>query len=150
VVEERSVSKPHDRSLSRLAERLAGAGARTEALAEYLPPGRALGILPRPARMRPVGRVWRLGAFLLTPDGELLRTGRVVRVAGTDRRRSVVAASITERHELALAARRGGYREGETVNFEAAPVDPRAPGVPDLDAYLADRAALLIHPPDPA
>jgi len=97
--------------------------------------------------MVPHGRVWRLGQFLLTPEGELLRTGRVVRVAGTDRRRSVVAASITEHHQLALAARRGGYREGETVAFDARPVDPQDPGVPDLAAYLAERAALLIEPP---
>ena len=26
--------------------------------------------------MRPIGRVWRLGAFLLTPDGALLHTDR--------------------------------------------------------------------------
>jgi len=97
--------------------------------------------------MAPLGRVWRLGAFLLTPDGRLLRTGRVVRVAGTDRRRSVVAAAITEHHELALAARRGGYREGETVDFDAEPVDPADAGVPDLAAYLTERAELLIEPP---
>jgi len=97
--------------------------------------------------MVPVGRVWRLGEFLLTPDGRLLRTGRVVRVAGTDRRRSVVAASITEHHELALAARRGGYREGETVAFDARPVDPANADGPELAAYLSDRAELLIHPP---
>ncbi|HWL01860.1 MAG TPA: hypothetical protein VNQ52_05735 [Microbacteriaceae bacterium] len=97
--------------------------------------------------MVPRGRVWRLGEFLLTPEGELLRTGRVVRVAGTDRRRSVVAAAITEHHELALAARRGGYREGESVNFGARPVDPAVPGVLDLAAYLTERAELLIDPP---
>lgn len=106
-----------------------------------------LGLLPRPATMRPLGRVWRLGAFLLTPSGELLRTGRVIRVAWIDRRRSVVAASITAHHELARAARRGGCRVGETVNFGATPCDPDSTGVDDLAAYLADRAELLIHPP---
>ena len=106
-----------------------------------------LGIIPRAPRMVPRGRVWRLGEFLLTSAGELLRTGRVVRVAGTDRRRSVVAAAITEHHELAVAARRGGYREGETVNFDAGPVELSAPGVLDLAAYLTERADLLIAPP---
>lgn len=132
---------------TQLAGALAAAGARDEALATYMPARRVLGLIPRPARLRPVGRVWRLGAFLLTPEGELLRTGKVIRVAGLDRRRSVVAASITEHHELAQAARRGGYREGETVNFDAGPIDPDDPGVPDLGAYLAERADLLMHPP---
>lgn len=94
--------------------------------------------------MVPVGRAWRLGEFLLTPDGQLLRTGRVVRVAGTDRRRSVVAASITEHHTLAIAAKRGGFPDGETVNFDTRPVDPDAP-IPEQ--YLLERADLLIHPP---
>ncbi len=133
-----------------LVRRLVGAGARDEALADHIPPSRTLGFLPRPARMVPRGRVWRLGGFLLMADGVLLRTGRVVRVAGTDRRRSVVADTITERHELARAARRGGYAEGETVNFDARPVDLAASGVPDLEAYLAERAELLIHPPQGA
>jgi len=129
-----------------IAERLAAVGARDEVLGIYTPPGRMLGLLPRPARIRPVGRVWRLGAFLLTPTGQLLHTGRVIRVAGTDRRRSVVADAITEHHELALAARRGGCREGDTVNFEARPCAPGEAGVADLCAYLAERAELLIHP----
>lgn len=106
-----------------------------------------LGILPRAARIRPVGRVWRLGEYLLTPDGRLLRTGRVVRVAGTERRRSVVAAAITERHELAVAARRGGNREGDTVNFQARDVDPSGLDEAALADYLAERAELLIRPP---
>lgn len=131
-----------------LAQRLAAAGARDEALAEYVPPRRRkLGLGERPATMRPIGRVWRLGAFLLTPDGEVLGTGRVVHVARTERFRSVVANAITEHHELAKAAARGGYREGETVNFDAKPVDLAHPGVDDLDAYLEERADLLIHPP---
>ncbi len=133
-----------------LVERLTAAGARDEVLAVHTPPRRIFGILVQPATIRPIGRVWRLGAFLLTPNGEILHTGRVIRVAGTDRRRSVVAASITEHYELALAAKRGGCREGETVNFEARPCDPGAAGVDDLEAYLAERAELLIHPPQGA
>ena len=95
----------------------------------------------------PAGRVWRLGDYLLSPGGALLRTGRVIRVAGTDRRRSVVAASITEHLQLALAARRGGYREGETVNYDATPVDASSVDPAALEAYLAERADLLLHPP---
>jgi len=135
--------------LERLAADLREAGARDEALGAFDPGGRMLGVVPRLPRIRPLGRVWRLGEYLLTPDGTLLRVGRVVRVAGTDRRRSVMAVAATEHHELALAARRGGFAEGETVNFDAAPL---AAGVldPALERYLADRAELLIHPPEGA
>lgn len=97
--------------------------------------------------MRPIGRVWRLGAFLLTPQGDVLGTGRVVRVNRPERFRSVVANAITEHHELARAAARGGYRDGETVNFDAKTVDLERPGVPDIAAYLEERADLLLHPP---
>lgn len=129
-----------------LAERLAAAGAREEALAVFVPARRVLG-LPRAAAMRPIGRVWRLGAFLLSADGTLWHTGRVVRVAKTEQMRSVVAASMTEHHEFARAAKRGGIPDGETVNFDARPCDPMNSGVHDLDTYLADRAELLLHPP---
>lgn len=133
-----------------LAARLAAAGARDEALATHRPARRLLGVLPRPAVLAKAGRVWRLGDYLVTPEGELLRTGRVVRVAGTDRRRSVVAEAITQHHALAVAARRGGHREGETVNFDADPVDPGSLDPVRLEAYLAERAELLVHPPERA
>ena len=136
----------HEVALAIAAE-LAAAGARDEALAERRAARLALGFIPRPAVLAPTGRVWRLGDYLVTPDGGLLRTGQVVRVAGTDRRRSVVAATITEHHELALAARRGGYREGETVNYDASPVDLDAVDPAALEPYLAERAELLVHPP---
>ncbi len=130
-----------------LAARLVAAHARDEALGVYERPGRTLGVIPRLARIRPAGRVWRLGDYLLMPSGALLRTARVVRVAGMDRRRSVIAVAATEHHELALAARRGGFREGETVNFDAIPLDPASLDLPVLEPYLDDRAELLIHPP---
>jgi len=119
-------------------------------LAVFHPPRRALGLIPRPARLEPVGRVWRLGDYLVTRDGGLRRTGRVVRVAGTERRRSVVAAAITERHELALAARRARIPEGETVNFDTEPVDVAEALPAAVAAYLTERAELLIHPPQGA
>ncbi len=141
--------EPVDAMLAGLVSRLAAAGARDEALAALVPEGRVLGI-PRPARLRPLGRAWRLGDYLLTSTGELLRTGRVIRVAGIDRRRSVVAAAITEHHELARAARRGGYPEGETVNFDTRSLDQAAVDLAALEPYLAERAELLIHPPQGA
>lgn len=130
-----------------IAARLAEAGARDEALAEYRPARLAFGFVPRPAMLAPAGRVWRLGDYLIGSEGEILCTGRVIRVAGTDRRRSVVADSITEHYELAVAARRGGYREGDTVNFDARLVDLDALDTSALEAYLAERADLLLHRP---
>ena len=157
---------------STAAGELGGHGARDEALAEYVPERRTLGI-PRAARMMPVGRVWRLGALLVTADGRLLATGRVVR-AERPVRRSTPAAAIAEQRAYAAAAVKGGFAEGETVNFGAEWVDPVeleasgasgpvvvvggdalfvrwSPAQPDaltsLDRYLADRVELLVNPP---
>ena len=156
---------------SAAARELGGHAARDEALAEYVPERRTLGI-PRAARMMPIGRVWRLGALLVTADGRLLATGRVVR-AERPVRRSTPAAAIAEQRAYAAAAVKGGYTEGETVNFGAEPVDQAeleasgasgpvvvvgdalfvrwSPAQPDaltpLDRYLADRVELLVNPP---
>jgi hypothetical protein len=156
------------------AAELARHGARDEALAEYVPERRTLGV-PRAARMNPTGRVWRLGALLLDADGRLFATGRVVR-AERPARRSTPAAAIAEQRAYRAAAVKGGFAEGETVNFEAAPVDAAelarsgaswplvvvagelfvhwSPAQPDaltaLDRYLADRVELLVNPPSGA
>ncbi len=153
---------------------LAAAGARDEALAEFEAERRRLGIRRAP-RMVPVGRVWRLGALLLGPSAELYGTGRVV-IAEQPAHRSVIAASIGEHRAFQAAAVRGGYRVGETVDFDAVPIDlgalaetgesgplvlhdgavmvrwsPTQPGMlAELTAYLADRVELLVNPPDGA
>ncbi|MGW9632197.1 hypothetical protein ACWGST_15985 [Agromyces sp. NPDC055520] len=157
-----------------VAAELGRHGARDEALAEYVPERRTLGI-PRAARMTPLGRVWRLGVLLVDAQGRLFATGRVVR-AERPVRRSTPAAAIAEQRAFAVAAVKGGFAEGETVNFGAAPVDPaelaRAaasgplvvvgddlfvrwnPAQPDaltpLGRYLADRVELLANPPSGA
>lgn len=168
-------------SLMRIAA-LAGAAvaalragaARTETLADLEPERRVLGIT-RAARMVPRGRVWRLGVLLLDDAGDVLEAGRVVR-AERPARRSVPAAAVAEQRALRAAAVKGGIPEGETVNFDASPIDldelARAgasgplvlrdgevfvrwsPAQPDaltaLDGYLADRVDLLVHPPSGA
>jgi len=156
------------------AAALAGSGARDEALATLQPARRRLGIT-RPARLRPLGRVWRLGALLLGADGALYGTGDVVR-AEQPARRSVVALAVAERRELQAAALRGGFPAGETVNFNAVPVDvdrlqrtgesgplvtregvafvrwsaTQPEALAELSGYLMDRAELLAHPPSGA
>ena len=150
---------------------LRDAGARRETLAELAPERRVLGI-PRPARMTPIGRVWRLGVLLLDEEGGVWDTGRVVR-AERPARTSITAESVAEQRALRAAAVKGGIAEGETVAFDATPIDLDALGrdgasgplvvrgsevlvrwshaQPDaltpLDAYLRDRVDLLAHPP---
>ncbi|MWB97323.1 hypothetical protein GB864_01915 [Agromyces sp. MMS17-SY077] len=153
------------------AARLREAGARDEALAEFVPARRRLG-LPFAPRMRPLGRVWRLGVLLLDAEGGLRATGRVVR-AERPVRKSVTAESVAEHRAYRAAAVKGGYAEGETVVFDAAPIDaaalaaggssgplvvqggrvlvrwsPNQPAaVADFASYLRDRVGLLVDPP---
>jgi hypothetical protein len=151
---------------------LRAGGARDEALADYVPERRVLGV-PRAARMTPVGRVWRLGVLLLDADGRISSIGRVVR-AERPARRSIPANAVAEQRAYRAAAVKGGIHEGDTVNFDARPVDLDelardgasgplvldgavvfvrwSPAQPDaltpLERYLADRVELLVHSPD--
>lgn len=153
------------------AARLAAARARDEVLAELVQPKPVLGIA-RSVRMAHLGRVWRLGVLLLAADGTLHATGHVVR-AERPARRSVLAASVAEHRAWQAAAVKGGIAEGETVNFDAPPIDlaelastgasgpvvfdgetvrvrwnPRQPGaLADIERYLDDRVGLLADPP---
>ena len=153
---------------------LRAGGARMETLAELVPERRLLGI-PRPARMTAIGRVWRLGVLLLDEAGGLWDAGRVVR-AERPARKSITAESVAEQRALRSAAVKGGIAEGETVDFDATPIDLDVVGrdgasgplvlrdgavlvrwshaQPDaltpLDAYLRDRVDLLVHPPEGA
>ncbi|MFF2372434.1 hypothetical protein [Agromyces sp. NPDC058110] len=156
------------------AARLSAAGARTEVLAEYEPARRVLGI-PRAARMTRIGEVWRLGVLLVSTDGRLFATGRVVR-AERAARKSITAESVAEQRALRAAAVKGGIPEGAAVSFDARPVeldeaaaaaasDPLVvrgaevfvrwnPNSPEALApfarYLGERVALLADPPERA
>jgi len=142
---------------------LAAAGAPREALGELVVPRRILGVARAP-RIERRGAAWHLGALLLTDDA-VLATGDIVR-ARQEARRGYTAESQRQRSELAAAARRGGFAEGETVHlgWRLLPPDASeapltlhdgipsirwsAAGVPmPLDAYLAERVALLLDPP---
>ncbi|MCD2441211.1 hypothetical protein LQ757_02865 [Agromyces sp. SYSU K20354] len=157
--------------LSRAASALAESGARREVLAEFVPERRVLGV-PRAARMVPVARVWRLGVVLLDETGSVWATGRVVR-AERSARRSVTAEAVAEQRAHRAAAVKGGIAEGETVNFDARPIDldelasagtsgplvlrddqvfirwsaTQADALTPLERYLADRVELLANPP---
>ena len=155
--------------------RLRSAGVPTEALADYVPPRRAL-LRTRPATMRARGEVWRLGSLLLGTDGRLYAAGRATRSAERGRP-GYQSVSVEERREIAAAALRGGYPIGTPVNYDATelplpitaettPLDAHGPvgvhagvlrvrwrpgapldGAPTLDQYLSERVDLLVHPP---
>lgn len=143
-------------------------GAPREGLGELVVPRRVLGI-GRSARIVPRGQAWHLGALLLTDDG-VLATGEILR-ARTEARRGFAAESQRQRAELAAAARRGGFAEGQTVHIGWTTLDPdavdrgsasgplalrddvpsirwsAAGGFMPLERYLAERIELLQHPP---
>ena len=144
------------------------AAAPREALGELLAPRRVLGIA-RAARIVRIGSAWHLGVLLLADDA-VYATGDIVR-ARQDAPRGYTAESQRARAELAAAARRGGFAEGEPVHIgwrmldldavergeESGPLALRD-GIPSvrwstsgayvpLEAYLAERVALVLDPP---
>lgn len=163
------------RACAETVDALRIAGVEPEGLAEFVPAGRRLLVLPKPATMRPLGEVWRLGALLLGTDGRLWAAGRATRAAERGRV-GYQSLSREERLDLAAAALHGGYPAGAAVNFDAAPLPideaslralgPDAPiglsggelrvrwragtsleGAQTLGQYLRERAGLLIEPP---
>lgn len=174
--EDRSVEDRAIRACTDAVAALQRAGVRPEALAEYMPESRRLLVFPKPATMRPLGEVWRLGSLLLDGQGGLWAAGRATRAAERGRV-GYQSLSREERRDIAAAALRGGYAEGSPVNFDAQPLSldvdalralgPEAPigladdgevrvrwrlgaaltGAPTLEQYLGDRVALLTDPP---
>ncbi len=162
-------------SLDRARGRLAEAGARDEALAEFVPARRVM-LITREPTMVPVARVWRLGVLLLGVTDGLWATGTITRVLEPGRP-AYQSESAERRRAYRAAAVRGHFPKGDTVNFDARPIeldvaalagfsgplvldgnrvlvrwnaalDP-ASATP-LDEYLDDRVGLLVHPPEGA
>jgi len=157
------------------ARRLSEAGAKDELLADLTQRKRLLGLV-RPPIFVPRGRVWRLGVLLLDQAGTLYATGTITRATETGRP-TYQSASVEERREFRATAVRSGLPAGETVNFNARPIelDDDALSTTDgplflrdglplvrwshafgdasampLDDYLRDRVELLVHPPEGA
>ena len=149
------------------------AGAPDEAVAEFKPARRRLGV-PRAARLRPVGRAWRLGVLLLSADGTVRATGSVTRAVPPGHP-GHMAVSTEERREVRAAAYRGPFPEGSTVHFGAPVIELTAlegatgplllrdgrvvvrwslsagdDAARDLEPYLAERISLLLDPPQGA
>jgi hypothetical protein len=159
-------------TIAAAVERLSAAGARTEALAQYVPEHRTL-LIKRNAVMTPIGRVWRLGVFLLGEDGTLYRTGSLTRAVEPGRP-AYQSLSAETRREYRAAASRGKFTEGESVNYDAEVIELTAEALHDaggplflhagaalvrwnpratadtatrFSAYLADRVELAVNPP---
>lgn len=99
---------------------LRGSGIATEHLAEYVAPRRSF-LRTRPATMRPLGEVWRIGPLLLDASAALYAVGKLTRAAERGRP-NYQSVSREERRDLAAAALRGGYPVGTPVNFDATPL----------------------------
>lgn len=111
------------------------ASIQPEALAEHVPAGKRLLVLPKPATMRPLTEVWRLGSLLLGVDYSLWAAGPSTRAAERGRV-GYQSLSREERRDIAAAALRGGYALGQTVNFDAVPIQLNAASLQELDAAL--------------
>jgi len=124
--------------------------------------------------MRPLGRVWRVGALLIgsspETDGGVWATGSITRVTEPGRSQ-YQSVSAEVRRAYRAAAAKGHFAAGETVNHGAVPIpvdetlvaadgvlfiaddvpsvrwSPTAGAAVPLADYLADRVGLLVDPP---
>jgi hypothetical protein len=159
-------------SLRRAADELASANARDEALARFVPARRVLLFTKEPV-MEPVGRVWRLGVLLLDRGAGLYATGSITRSIEPGRA-AYQSVSAEVRRGYRAAAFRSHFEPGETVNYDASPIEldagalrsgsgplfirdggawvrwslsAPADSAAEFGQYLADRVGLLVNPP---
>ena len=155
--------------LTEAIERLEVMGIADEAIA-ILRPARRIAFIPRPAVMDAVGRAWRLGVLLLDREGRLFATGGITRAIELTHETVYMNAEALHRRELRVAATRGGFALGDTVNFdvteiardaaslraETGPLSLRGDtvmvrwvagegdlGLTSLESYLAERTSIL-------
>lgn len=144
--------------LSRTIAQLDAGGVPDEALAVVREP-RRIGPLVRPQKFIPQGRAWRLGALLVSRDGELYATGTVTRAIIPKDFSANKSPSEAVRRELQRAAAKGPFRPGESVNHGYRPAlgdlvierdGALVVRLPDaevpLEAYLADRVKTALEP----
>lgn len=136
-------------------------------------PNAVLGIRRDPT-MRPLGRVWRVGALLIGSSheatGRVWATGSITRVTEPGRAQ-FQSVSAEVRRAYRAAAAKGRFAAGDTVNHGAVPItvddalfgsdgvlfiadevplvrwSPAAGSAVPLADYLSDRVGLLVDPP---
>jgi hypothetical protein len=169
--DDRIVADIHE-ALRRAVDELASANARDEALARFVPARRVLLFTKEPV-MEPVGRVWRLGVLLLDREAGLYATGSITRSIEPGRA-AYQSVSAEVRRGYRAAAFRSHFEPGETVNYDASPIEldagalrsgsgplfirdgaawvrwslsAPADAATEFGQYLADRVGLLVNPP---
>lgn len=95
-------------------------GSPRERLGEWAASRKLLGI-GRAPRIVSVGEAWHLGVLLIGMDA-VAATGDVLR-ARADAIRGFTSESQRARADIAAAARRGGFAEGETLHLGWTPID---------------------------
>ncbi|TAM70671.1 MAG: hypothetical protein EPN48_04740 [Microbacteriaceae bacterium] len=145
-------------SLRAAAENLEATHAPDEALARFVPARRALLVMRKPAALIPLGRVWRLGVFLLgvppvgagqpgvspaesAPTGfdvTLYATGKTTR-AVDPLYRGFQSVSAETRRDYRGAAFRGPFERGETIDFDAPALEL------DADSLRSSSGPLLLR-----
>lgn len=127
VSDDSAVRAAIERVLAAAVRQLSAADAGTEAVARFEPARRRALLFTREPQMVPLGRVWRLGVFLLGADGALYATGHTTR-AVDPRHPGYQSVSAEERRGFRAAAFRGPFERGETVNFDVEEIvlDPDA------------------------
>ena len=147
--------------------RLAAAGVPRERLGEIVRPRVLAGM--RAPKIVSRDAAWRVGVLLLG-ERDVYAAGNVVR-AGDPGRRGFASDAARVRAEVAAAATRGGFADGETVHLDWKVLDltalaqgeatgplalvdgtpsirwSPAAGLVPLAGYLDERIALLLHPP---
>lgn len=151
------------------AARLMVAGVSPDALGRFVPARRRL-LVNRPPRIVRDGSAWIVGRLLVSVDGELLAATHTLRAHVPKPHINYPSESARERDQLRHAAIRGGFREGETVHWDAVPIvaaeltemsapvlvrdgapmviwSPAAPAASaqPLPEYLDSRIDLLLH-----
>jgi hypothetical protein len=156
-----------DALLADLVRRLTDAGARDEVLVDFWRP-RWAGLKLAP-KMVEVERVWRLGVLLLGRSARLYATGITLHVT-EPKHPNPQSLLAEERRMLRATAAKSGIPKGETIDLDARDIrldeltaDSRPVARTDsgfavqwsatsdvltpLEAYLEERAALLLDPP---
>ncbi|HEU4807354.1 MAG TPA: hypothetical protein VFT01_03770 [Homoserinimonas sp.] len=171
-MDDAEISDSIRQTLATAVERLRTADAHDEALAIFIPRRRLL-LFTKEASFIPLGRVWRLGVFLLDREETLYQTGSTTRAVAPGHP-GFQSNSAEERRGHRAAAFKGPFSPGETVNFGANVIDLDAEALRishgplfladdkplvrwnptatvdtaiPFDAYLAERVSLLVEPP---
>jgi hypothetical protein len=95
-------------------------------------------LFTKEASFIPIGRVWRLGVFLLDSEATLYEAGSTTRAVAPGYP-GYQSSSAEERRGYRAAAFKGPFAPGETVNFGAKLVDL------DVEALRVSRGALFLE-----